>query len=522
MSGTSGHHEVIVVGSGFGGAMVAWPLVQEGVDVVMFERGSAVSRGPHNWDASATVMRSPYYTEGPRYTADTDRSVAERHAYACVGGPSVFYGGVSLRFRERDFAPEAEISTDSGAQWPFGYETLSPYYDRVERILGVAGRAGEDPTEPPRSIDYPVPPSELSDVARIIARAATSQGLHPFRLPLAINYAERANQRACVECDTCDTFPCAIKAKNDIDVRVLAALVEQGLHLRPDTAVTEVLVEGRRCVGVSYVDQRSGARSTATADRVVLAGGALGSAQLVLASRLEELNPAGDAVGRYLTRHCSGISFGAYRWIPQYEGRFHKQIGIHDYYHGDPEGRAPSGPLGNVQQSQTPNLGTVRGELSKAAAAVLSPFVRRVTGLLVMAEDRPQYTNRVTLDRSGTDASGFPGLHVHHRYADRDLEARRFLAKKARGIHRAAGALATYTHVIDTFSHVLGTLRMGVDPDSSPLDDGGRFRGVENLYVADGSALPTSAGVNPSLTISANAQRVGDIIVEDLRTGAGV
>ena len=521
VSGISRHADVIVVGSGFGGAMVAWPLVHAGLDVVMFERGTSVARGPHNWEGTATIMRSPSYTEGPAYTADTDRGVAERQAYTCVGGPSVFYGGVSLRFRERDFTPAIEVATDSGARWPFGYETLSPYYDRVERILGVAGRANEDPTEPPRSTDYPFPPSELSEVSRIMARAAESQGLHPFRLPLAINYAERETQRACIECDTCDTFPCAIEAKNDIEARVLRSLVERGLDLRPGSAVTEVIVEGQRCVGVSYVDQSSGARSTATADRIVLAGGALGSAQLLLASRLEELNPAGDAVGRYLTRHCSSISFGAFTWVPRHEGRYHKHIGLNDYYHGDPEGRAPPGPLGNIQQSQTPNLGTVREELSAVAAALLGPLVRRLTGLLVIAEDRPQYTNRVTLDRSETNASGLPHLRVHHRYADRDLEARRFLGQRARALHRRAGALATYTHVIDTFSHVLGTVRMGADPESSPLDEAGRFRGVEHLYVADGSALPTAAGVNPSLTISANAHRVGDIIAEDLRSGHG-
>ena len=167
---------------------------------------------------------------------------------------SVFYGGVSLRFRVRDFAPGPEGITDSGAQWPFGYETLSPYYDRVERILGVAGRAGEDPTEPPRSTDYPVSPNELSEVSRIMAGAAQSLGLRPFRLPLAINYAEGANRRACAECDTCDTFACAIEAKNDIEVRVLCSLVRKGLDLRPEAAVSELLVEGYPCpIGQSEV-----------------------------------------------------------------------------------------------------------------------------------------------------------------------------------------------------------------------------------------------------------------------------
>ena len=499
--------------------MVAWPLVHAGLDVLMFERGGTVARGPHNWEETGTIMRNPVYTEGPGYVADTDRGSSEGHSYACVGGPSVFYGGVSLRFRVRDFDPGAEMVTDSGARWPFGYETLSPYYDRAERILGVAGSAGEDPTEPPRNTDYPVAPSDLSEVSRAMARAAEKRGLKPFRLPLAINYRDGDDRRACVECDTCDTFPCAIEAKNDIEVRVLRALVGEGLELRPETAVTEILVEGGRAVGVAYLDRKSGGREMVTADRVVLAGGALGSAQLLLASRLEELNPAGHVVGRYLTRHCSGITFGAYTWLPRYEGRYHKQIGLNDYYHGDPLGKGPSGPLGNIQQTQTPKLGTVRGELSPIVASLIAPVVRRITGLLTIAEDRPQYRNRVTLAPSETGSSEIPTMRIEHRYADRDMAARRFLGGRAAAVHRAAGALGTYTHTIDTFSHALGTVRMGDDPATAPLDAQGRFRGVGNLYVADGSALPTAAGVNPSLTISANALRVGEIIVEDLRMG---
>jgi choline dehydrogenase-like flavoprotein len=519
VSGPETHRDVIVVGSGFGGAMVAWPLVHAGVDVLMLERGSQVARGPHNWEDDGTIMRSAAYTTGPSYVAETEGGSAIRHAYACVGGPSVYYGGVSLRFRVGDFDPGPEIVTDSGARWPFGYETLSPYYDRAERILGVTGIAGDDPTGPPRQTEYPAPPGALSEVSRAIARAAEKRGLTPFRLPLAINYgtAKDDARPSCLNCDTCDTFPCAIEAKNDIAVQVLRVLIRQGLELRAQVAVTEILMEGDRAVGVAYLDKTSGERVTVTANRVVLAGGALGSAQLLLASGLEEVNPAGDLVGRYLTRHCSGITFGAYSWLARYEGRFHKQIGINDYYFGDPSGRGPSGPLGNIQQTQTPKLGTVKGELNGVVASLLAPVVRRITGLLMIAEDRPQYRNRVMLDSPGTQTPYQPSLRVEHHYADRDREARRFLGREASKVHRAAGSLGTYTHLIDTFSHALGTVRMGEDPVTAPLDAQGRFRGVKGLYVSDGSALPTAAGVNPSLTISANALRVGDIIVEDLR-----
>jgi choline dehydrogenase-like flavoprotein len=507
----SSHRQVVVIGSGFGGTMAAWPLVHQGVDVLMIERGAWVERGPENWSPEGTLTRTPYYLDDESYTARTDAGSKEVNACFCVGGPSAFYGGVSFRFREEDFLPNPEIVRDTGARWPFAYGALQSHYLEAERILGVAGRRGEDPTEPPRDSDYPAPPNPLSHVGRVMASAARSKGLRPFRLPLAINFPGSGTDRpACVECATCDTFACAISAKNDLSITVIPRLRRGGMELRWDTDVTRLHLDGSRVRGVECEDRKTGERYTVTADAVILAAGALASPHLILSSGLAEMNPAGEAVGRYLTRHCSAIVYGAYPWLPRYEGRFHKQIGINDYYLGDPSGEAPAGKLGNIQQTQTPSLGTVTGEVGETAGFLLGPLVRRITGLLVMAEDRPRYENRVFLEDGRAEGGrGRPPLGIEHRYDGRDLEARRLLCRRAREIHQAAGAVATYVHKIDTFSHALGTLRMGPDAEGAPVDREGRFRGVENLYVADGSALPTAAGVNPSLTIAANALRVG-------------
>src|SRR5262249_13145696 len=145
----------------------------------------------------------------------------------------------------------------------------------------------------------------------------------------------------------------------------------------------------------------------------------------------------------------------------------------------------------------------------RAASAIAAPILTHLTGLLAIAEDQPRFDNGVWIDRGSHDAFGLPQLAVSHSYSDRDRRARAALVDTAKAILREAGAVATHTHEILTFSHALGTLRMGVDPNASVLDRDGRFRGVENLYVVDGSALPTSAGVNPSLTIAAHALRVG-------------
>jgi len=516
------------VGSGFGGALAAWPLVRAGLDVLMLERGPWVPRGPECWEADGTVTRTPYYESDGLAPARTDAGMHTVRSVAAVGGPSVFYGGVSMRFREADFLGDPEIVGESGAEWPFRYRDLSPFYDEAERILLVAGQAGDDPTEPPRP-GYPAPLNGLSPVAEAMAAAARSLGLRPFRLPLAINFVPNGDGRVpCVQCRTCDTFACAIAAKNDLATVVISDLARRGMELRVETAVTGLHLDGTRVAGVACCDRRSGERYDVTADHVILAAGALGTPHVLLSSGLEELSPCGDLVGRYLTRHCAGIVFGLHPWIPRHEGIFHKQIGINDYYLGDPAvgPKGPKGKLGNIQQTQTPHIGTVVGETGPAVGALLEPFVRRATGFLVIAEDRPQYGNRVYLADSNATAPGATGggerpLLIEHRYTDRDLAARKRLYARSKQIHRAAGARVTYVHTINTFSHALGTVRMGRDPARAPLDALGRFRGADNLWVTDGSAFPTAGGVNPSLTIAANALRVGTILADILRVEGG-
>lgn len=539
------HWDAIVIGSGFGGSLAAWPLVLAGLDVLMIERGPWVERGPHNWTADGTLLRTPYWRDGGAYRALTDRGAADLGSCACVGGASVFYGAVSFRYRERDLLPDPEIVTDSGSRWPLSYGELEPYYTRVERILSVAGAAGEDPIEPTRRGGFPKRPTGLSDVALKIGEAGRKLGLRPFRLPLAIRFPENGNGNGraaasgnangnahgqgagdrspgtCIQCATCDSFACAVHAKNDLATRVLPGLMARGMELLSRTAVTRLHTEGGRVAAVDVLDRRTGVRSTLTADTFVLAAGAIGSPQLLLSSGLAERNPAADAIGRYLTRHCAGIAYGVYPRLAPFGDQFHKQLGFNDFYFGDRAGGGPPGKLGNIQQVQTPSMGAVGSVVPPYLQPLARPLVERATGLLVLAEDRPQYDNCVSLDPAETDEFGLPRPVIRHRYADRDLAARRHLIDRSKQIQRAAGAAIRYVHLIDTFSHALGTVRMGDDPSRDPLDRDCRFRGIENLYVTDGSALPTSGGVNPSLTIAAVALRAGDRIAARAATANG-
>lgn len=503
---TSPIHDVIIIGSGFGGTFAAAGLVDRGLRVLMLERGRRVVRGPENWEPGAAAQLSEHYSEDTPYEVTDDHGHSSTGGFFCLGGPSVFYGGVSLRYREHDFAPHPELSAGSGAAWPFDYGELEPWYSRAEQMIGVAGQPGEDPTEPHRSAPYLAGPRPLAPISERLAGAARGLGYHPFRLPLAINYAGDG-RNPCIECATCDGFPCAIEAKNDLATAVLPSLVNRGLEVRTGIAVTRLRIDGGRVVGLETTDMATGAREVLRARHVVLAAGAIATPHLLLSSGAEELSPAKEAVGGYLMRHCNRIVFGLFLKRPDPEGRHHKQIGIHDHYR----------EAGGLQQLVTPPVSLVRAQIPRIVGPLAARLVPHITGFLAIAEDRPQPGNRIRIDAARRDRLGMPVAAITHHYCDRDEYAVDLLAGAGKRILRAAGAVAFYRHRIWTFSHALGTVRMGQDARQAPLDPRGRFRGLANLTITDASALPTSASVNPSLTVSATALRAGTLLADELR-----
>jgi len=514
-----GGWDAVVIGSGFGGTMAAQELVRAGWRVLMIERGDWVSRGPHNWAARSVGPLTDAYSMSTPYRVLAGGEREWMGALQCVGGPSVFYGGVSLRFRERDFEPAPEIVGESGACWPVGYGELEPYYARAEELLGVAGEDGTDPTSPPRSAAYPHPPAALSPTSRRIWEAARRLGLSPFRLPLALNHGRAGGRAPCVACGTCDLFACAISAKNDLATAMLPGLIAQGLVLRPRTVAVRLRVAGRRVRAIDCIDHETGRRSSVEARYFVLAGGTLASPHLVLASGLDRGNPARSAIGRYLTRHHNVIVAGLFPRLIDPDRQFHKQVGIHDFYFGDP-GAGPPGKLGGIQQLPTPPPELVKAHLPPGLGQIVSPLLGNVTGLLTMTEDQPCEENGVVADPARSDRFGLPQLVVSHRPSRRDVQASAALVRHARRVLREAGAVVTRLQTIRTFSHAVGTLRAGDDERTAPVDREGRFRGTDNLYVADASVFPTAGGVNPSLTIAALALRLGErLAARETRAG---
>jgi choline dehydrogenase-like flavoprotein len=509
--------DAVIIGSGFGGALTAHALVEAGWSVLLLERGDWVERGPAASRIENFVLHSPHFAKDAAYLVAQDgRGTSRAGALFCVGGASVFYGGVSFRLRERDFTPPVEIVGDSGAEWPIRYADLEPYYGLAERIIGVSGAECGDPTAPWRSAPYLTAPGRFSPLSERVAAAARSLGLHPFPLPMAIHHGGEAGRPVCIRCGACDGFACPVSAKNDLATRVITPLLAKGLHLASGTAAVRLVEQGGRVTAVECVERATGKRFAVHGKQIVLAAGALATPHLLLASGLERLNPGGSTVGRFLMRHVNSIIFGYLRERIPADG-FGKDLAIHDFYEGDTAPGAPAGPLGGIQSLPTPPLGVVKAQVPPPLPWVAGLLLPRGAGLLTIAEDQPQRDNGVTLDPGATDGAGLPALRITHRYSARDQAADQALRARARQILRAAGALFCYRRPIRTFSHALGTVRMGRDERSSPLDADCRFRGIENLRVVDGSVFPTSAAVNPSLTIAANALRVAAAL-----TGTGV
>ena len=497
--------DAVVIGSGLGGALAAHRLSEAGARVVVLERGRWPHRDEGDWNPQAILNDLRYQGKTPLSVRQRgDRRFRPLPMNETVGGMSVFYGGASLRLRPADFA-----------RWPFGYQDLEPFYGEAERLLGVHGAAGADPLEPPRSAAYPFPPIPYSAPAERIRGAGEALGFRPFPIPLAINFSGRDGPR-CVRCNTCDGFPCAIEAKNDA-TSLLRRAEGRGLTVRTGIAVRTLQIRGERVARAHCADQESGEAVSFEAPLFVLAAGALGSPAILLRSGLagkngkDEKDEGAPPIGRFLMRHCNAVVAGLFPFETNPEQVFHKQVCFTDFYE---EQRARDGfAVGIIQDIYTPDAAVVRRAAGKFAGAFLAkPLVHRLQNLLCVAEDAADPGNRLSLSEE-TDALGMQRIRIEHRYRRADEDRLGLLVRKARKILRAAGALATHVWPISSFSHAVGTLRMGETADEAPLDPTGRVRGLDNLFVTDGSAFPASGGVNPSLTIAAGALRIAEGIV---------
>lgn len=487
--------DILIIGSGMGGATLAASLAPSGRKIVILERGEHLADSPEARDPDAIFRRA--FFKPKEVWKDTAGQEFEPGNYAFVGGNTKFYGAVLARYRAEDFTPLRHIEGTTPG-WPIGYETLEPYYSKAEQLYRVRGdAAANDPSEPAHSAPYPYPPvPDEPDVAGL-RHALAAQGLHPTSLPVGIDI-EAWLKRAPT---TWDAFPCTTGAKSDAESCGLAeALKYPNVTLMTGTKVTKILAEGRRVTGVEVI--RNGAAEVITAPVLCLCAGAVMSSALLLASANHD-HPTGlanssDQVGRNFMNHNLT---GVVAWNPLRRNRtvYEKTIQFNDWYlTGGPEGE----PLGNIQM-----LGRVTGLILAGESGLPLWAARHIADhsmhLLAMSEDLPDPNSRV-IWRDG----------VVLDWRKTNTKAHDLLVKKLKTAMRKAGWPIVFSQAFPKSkpSHQCGTARMGADPATSVVDQNLKAHDLDNLYIVDAAVLPTSAAVNPSLTIAALALRAGDHI----------
>jgi choline dehydrogenase-like flavoprotein len=484
--------DIPIIGSGMGGATLAAALAPSGRRILILERGERLADSPEARDPDA-IFRCGYFKQRDVWR---DRSGAEIHPgnYACVGGNTKFYGAVLLRYRAEDFRPLRHIGGTTPG-WPIAYDDLEPFYTAAEALYRVRGQAGSDPTEPPRSAPYPFPPVPDEPDIAALSRTFAAQGLHVSPLPLGVDL-DRWLARAPT---TWDAFPDTTGAKSDAESCGLAeALRHPKVNLMAGTRVTRLLADRRRVTGVQI--EGPGGPATPASGTVCLCAGAILSAALLLASACDD-HPAGlanrsDQVGRNFMNHNLT---GMVAWNPLRRNRtvYEKTIQINDFYlTGGPRGE----PLGNIQM-----LGRITGPILAGEAGLPLWLARHIAEhsihIMAMSEDLPDPASRV-LWRDGQVVLDWRRSNTRAH----DLLVQRL----ARAMRRAGWPIVLSRGFPKSKpSHQCGTARMGPDPAASVVDCDLKAHDLDNLYIADASVLPTSAAVNPSLTVAALALRLG-------------
>jgi choline dehydrogenase-like flavoprotein len=515
-------YDVIIIGTGAGGGTLAHRLAPSRKRVLILERGDFVAREKANWDSRAVNVEARYHTR--EVWRDKDGRPLHPHTNYYVGGNTKFYGAALFRLRERDFGELVHHGGVSPA-WPISYADLEPYYTEAERLYSVHGKRGVDPTEPFASGPYPFPPVSHEPRIQRLHDDLLRQGLRPFHVPLGVRLDESDRGRsACIRCNTCDGFPCLVKAKSDAHVTCIepalawpnVTLLTGATVLRLDTSAS-----GREVTRV--VVEHAGEQRAFAADIVVSSCGAINSAALLLRSASDRhphgLANGSDVVGRHYMGHVNSVLLAISR-TPN-PTVFQKTLALNDFYFGATDFPFPMGHISFVGKLDAIALSA--GAPPFVPGMTLDVMARHSLDFWVTSEDLPSAGNRVTLDRDG-------GIVLS--YTPNNEEGHRRLIARLKDLLQH---LDMQPHLIPRnlfvgdriplagVAHQNGTIRFGHDPGTSALDAHCKAHELDNLYVVDGSFFPSSGAVNPALTIMANALRVGDHLLERLgaRTAAG-
>ncbi len=510
----SNAYDIIVIGSGPGGASLAHRLAPTGKRILMLERGDYLPRSQANWDSKTVFVDGTYQAKETWHGAKGETFHPGLHYF--VGGNSKVYGAALFRLRERDF--EAVVHQEGvSPAWPLKYDAFEPFYAEAERLYAVHGERGEDPLEPAASGPYPYPAVSHEAAIQALNDTFAANGLHPFHLPLGIRLDERNGRPTptsiCIRCDAFDGFPCLLNGKADAQVMCVdpTRAAHPNFELLTGAYVSRLETDaaGRTVTGVHVT--RDGEQERYTADIVVVACGALSSA-LLLQRSANDAHPNGLAngsgqLGRNYMRHNQSVLMALMR--EPNDTVFQKTLAVSDFYFGCDDWDYP---LGLIQMCATSHAEQIKGEalpqwLEWLPDMPFESMARHSMDFWLSSEDLPRPENRIYYD----------GGRVVLDVTEQGQEAHRRLRRKLEHHMHRAGAHPVLVErslylgkgiPISGTAHQAGTARFGTDPATSVLNLDCRAHEVDNLYVADASFFPSIGAVNPTLTIIANALRV--------------
>jgi choline dehydrogenase-like flavoprotein len=487
--------DIIIIGTGAGGATMAHALGDSPARILILERGDFVPQEDENWNPEA-VWKHLRYQTAERWLDDRGQEFRPYTHYN-VGGNTKFWGSVLFRLRREDFQAVEHMEGISPS-WPIDYQTLESYYDEAERLYSVHGEQGADPTDPPRG-PFPHEAVPHAPAMAAIVDQLRQQGLHPAPLPLGL-------RDGCVLCNTCNSFACKLHAKSDADVCCVRDVIQRSNVTLWTNALAQRLLtdsSGKKLEAVQVL--RNGESIRVEAPIIIVSCGAVNSAALLLRSA-NAAHPNGLAnssglVGRRYMAHLATMMQGFHPFRKN-ETVFQKTVAINDYYFSGPHTRYP---LGHIQSQ-----GRTHGVMAQTVVPWIplwayDAWVARGVDWLAMSEDLPSRDNRVTIGPDG---------RIRLNYHPNNLKAHNLLVREMTRILKRLGfwMVVAHSHGRRNTTHQCGTLVFGTNPRESVLDPYCRSHDIENLFVVDASFFPSSAAVNPALTIAAQALRVADHI----------
>ena len=563
--------DVVIIGVGAAGGILAAELGKAGMKVIGLERGPRLTTAdfnPHDelryfqrQDLRPNVKLQPI-TWRPNANARGNPVPVQNYGNQ-AGGGTVHYGTVSWRFHEDDFRARSQTIERYGASaipqdsslvdWPLSYADLEPYYDQAEYDLGVSGKAGNvqgrkidggNVFEAPRRREYPLPALHVDQSGVIFDATARKFGYHPFPTPRAIISEPYKGRPACTYCGFCQAFGCHVGAKSSILVTKLPEADATGnFKLLTGAMCYRVNSDNSgRVTGVSYWAP-DGSDNTIEAELVILTPFIYDNTRLLLLSKTDKFpnglaNSSGQA-GKHLMAHMMARAFVTFddRYVNVFMGPSAQKHTIDDFNadnfnHGGTNFIRGSqisidtvnlqgGPIGATTMNPPPGI----PRWGAAYRDFLAKYYARHASMVAQTENLPYADQTIDLDPNVRDQWGLPAPRLTYDWRRPNELARvEFMLKKMEELGHAMGATHVWRAPLGPGApgaHHEGGTRMGSDPKTSVVNRYGQSWDVPNLFVVGSSTFPSMSGFNPTLTIQALAYMSADAIVNRYKKNPG-